>query len=617
MQLQEKYHLPHNSIRIDEFYFMLESLDLSKKYYIYEDLRMLFLTKQIMLDKLKEFHPAYHRNLVNHTNENIIKLYEKAKANPSQQNLSNLLNCQYTPRKTFKQVFNETVRDYTEFFAFLGLLPTYYKGKKGGEKKHYVTNRLKLFLTHDLSLEDILFDFKYRNSSKDYDSITMYQISVRPFIVAMNACKKYFDLGYEKIHNKIISAIVLYAKDENIDKFINMFNDPQKDISHYKKFFVGNFNSINDELGRATLFLRPYLIYLGYLDRDGKYYIKGKKKISDDIAPNRAVFCNSHLNNITLTPVVGKVLYTLNKIAKKNKYSCDISELFDHNIAKEDKDFLIDELIKLGCIISFSEDKVFINKLKYQFAINPYTDFFDIDDANYVESIGDISINAEEFIVDEHNMKITSILESIKPIALGSDGEKYEQVFYDLLQDNFNVFDVKWLGANAVGKRLSDILIRVKVFDGSKTSTLAIIIECKAGKAIRTFDERKEIDDLVNTLKKEKGPIDGIWYWIVNGDALPNIDSHGGYRVNEYSKSFMEKLSDIQFSVSEYMRVPTIVTAFSFDSISNYISYLYDLTYKFDYDTLNKIDVPHFWRWSKKFMNLQYVMVHKELKLDL
>ena len=151
------------------------------------------------------------------------------------------------------------------------------------------------------------------------------------------------------------------------------------------------------------------------------------------------------------------------------------------------------------------------------------------------------------------------------------------------------------------------------------TKNIVIIVECKAGRAIRSFDERKEIDDVTNTLSRTNERIDGVWYWVVDGDSLPSVDEHGGYRSNSLSKSFIEKLNDIQFSVSEYMRVPTIVTAFSFEAIKNYISYLYDKVGVKNNNiiSLNKVNVPHFWRWSKKFMNLQYVMVHKELRLGI
>jgi hypothetical protein len=380
---------------------------------------------------------------------------------------------------------------------------------------------------------------------------------------------------------------------------------------------VGKFESINKELGRATLLLRPYLLELGYISRDGKFYTVGDKNFADLKYTNKTVFCNSYINNISLTPVVGKIFYTLYQLARKGNEFISISDLFDKNISFDDTQFLLDELLQIGCIKNYNSERIQLNELGRQVSVNPFTDFFDIDDANYVANIKEILLTSDQLSISKRDTRIDELLGTIKPIALGSNGEKYEESFYNMLRDNFSIFDVKWLGANATGKRLSDIIVDVSIFDGVIHKKIAIIIECKAGKAIRSFDERKEIDDVVNTLKKERKQIDGIWYWIVNGDALPNVDEHGGYRSNELSKSFMEKLLDIQFSISEYMRVPTIVTAFSFDAISNYISYLYEMTHTLSATSLNKIDVPHFWRWSKKFMNLQYVMVHKELRLNI
>lgn len=616
MILKEKYHLPHNSIRIDEFQYMLSSIDLSKKFYIYKELRLLFLKTQIKDDKLRIFHPAYHRNLMFHKSKSIRDIYNKCILNPSSENLDELLNCQYTPRKTFKQVFNETVRDYTEFFAFLGLLPTYYKGKSGGEKRHYVSNHLKEYISNAKSIEDLLFDFKYRNSSKDYDSILMYHIELRPFIVALKAAKKYFDLGYNKINNKILSAIVLFSKDENVDSMINLFPKPDSSISSYKHLFGSDFKSIDAELGRASLFLRPYLIHMQYLDKSGIYYTKGTKNITNNLFTERVSFCNSSIGNLSLTPVVGKILYKLYKASKLNIKTLDKTFLFDENINEFDKKFLLDELIQLKCILSYDEYKIYINDYKFQYSINPYTDFFDFDDSNYVENIGKIKLYAEHDSILIRNNKMESLFEKIEPIAMGSNGEKYEESIYNLIKNNFKAFEIKWLGANSTGKRLSDIYIKSNVFDGVKNNNIVIIIECKAGKSVRSFDERKEIDDVINTLSKEKDRIDGVWYWVVNGDSLPSIDEHGGYRNNDLSKSFMEKLNEIQFSISEYMRVPTIVTAFSFNAIKNYICYLYDQIGETNTTVLNRVNVPHFWRWSKKFMNLQYVMVHKELRLN-
>lgn len=622
--LTERYHLPHNSVRIDEFKHMLACIDLTKEYYKYDELRLHFLRSQINDQTLKIFHPAYHKNLLNHKSASIRSLYEKACQNPSTENLKRLLDCQYTDKKTFKQVFNETVRDYTEFFAFLGLLTTYYKGRTGGEKKHYVTQRLKDYRSGAISIQDLLLEFRYRNTSKDYESLSMYSITVRPFCVALKALKYYFDNGYSSVSCGVLSAIVTYAHNENIDSLLQIFKNPTLPIEKYKDAFAipdgQTFENIKRELGRATTMIKPYLEYLGFvaLNKKGSHYFRGKKKITNNLFTDRAAFCNCDIGNVALTPVIGKLLYKMYSLAKRNIASTNISDLFDENIIDE-KDFLLSEFKKLGLVLDYDNNVVKLSSFVNQYSINPYTEFFEIEDCNYVDGRFNMSFSSDEMIIKRRNEFIENELDVLKPIALGSNGQLYEESLYKIIKSNFPVFNTVWYGANSTGKRLSDIVIRAKIRDEHGMKNILIIVECKAGNAIKAFDERKEKDDIQNTLQKEKElgtSIDGVWYWVVDSDALPSVDEHGGYRSNAESRSFVEKLNAIQFDVSEYMRVPTIVTAFSFEAIRSYIQYLSDKIGMLDNTAISKVDIPHFWRWSKKFMNLQYVMVHKELRLN-
>ncbi len=624
-ELIQKYHLPHNSIRIDEFNFMLNCIDLTKESYFYEELRLLFLLEEIKAGKLKIFHSTYHNNLRNHINPEVSKAYDDCLCNPTKENAIALLNLKYSSKKTFKQVFNETVRDYTEFFAFLGLLPTYYKSQAGGDKKHFVSQRLKDYMSQKISLEQLIFDFKYRNSSKDYDSLEMYSITVRPYIIALKAIKHYLSLGYELINPRVISAIVLYSKSESEEKLQELFSlfiKPDiSDFTCYSNLFESEkFDSICKELDRATLQLKPYLKETGYVgvQKSGNknYYSKGEKDINELKFAKKVAFCNYHINGLTITPIVGKILYTLYFASYNNIKQIDESNLFDKNITHDDKMYILKELENMGCI-KREKGIIYVSSIENQVSINPYTEFFDIEESNYVSNISELKFNDSPISVVKENKMIDDEFEKLRPLALGSNGPAYEKALYEFINKYFHIFSIKWYGANSTGKRLSDILLKAKIRDGSKNKQIAIIVECKAGNAVRAFDERKETDDIINTLQKEKnfGQIDGVWYWVVNGNSLPKIDEHGGYRGNELSKSFIEKLSTIQFEISEARRIPTIVTAFSFDAIKNYLKYLYSKTENIRSEELNKIDVPHFWRWSKKFMNLQYVMVYKDLGL--
>ena len=71
-----------------------------------------------------------------------------------------------------------------------------------------------------------------------------------------------------------------------------------------------------------------------------------------------------------------------------------------------------------------------------------------------------------------------------------------------------------------------------------------------------------------------------------------------------------------EFDISEESRLPSIVTAFSIDALVTYLAYLYQHTRTFNKeDKITETTVPHFWRWSKKFMNVQYVTIHKQMNL--
>lgn len=617
-----KYHLPHNAVRIDEFNHMLNSIDLNKEFYTYKELRLLFLQKQIASNKLSDFHNKYDQNLREHRSHIIRGIYNDAIICPSEENLNRLLEVQYTPRKTFKQVWNETVRDYTEFFAFLGLLPTYYKGRAGGDNRHYVSDRLKCYIQGELSLEDLLLDFKFRNTSKNEDNYEMYSITVRPFVVALKALKYFFDNGFNRVNRNIISAIVVYAKndsDSSIYELCKCFDNPESSINTYCDMFASG-DSVQRELGRASTFLSPYLRAMGYVeDLQGvSYYTRGTRTIDLNSFPSQAVYCGTRIGSsgIALTPEIGQVIYQLLGLAKKRIESVPYSRVFRENMDINDQRFIVEELSSMGCIsCDTNSQTIFIHPVNKQFAINPYTDFYTCSDSNFVNNIDFTRTNLEGIRVENTYQEFDNDISLIEPIAKGSNGAKYEEAIYNLLQKHFPVFNAKWYGQSSAGQRLSDIYITTNILDDeNQPQKIAIIIECKAGNAIRAIDERKEADDIKRTLSKNNGDkVSGVWYWIVDSDSLPSVNSHGGYRSNDNSYSFIEKLNYLQYTILANKRVPSLVTAFSFDAIKGYLTYLYaQLNENGPIEEINRINAPHFWVWSKKFMHLQYVQVYKE-----
>lgn len=626
--LNSKYHLPHNSIRVDEFKFMLDILNLEKEYYLYDDLRWLYLCEEIKADNFKIFHPEPHKNLLNHADQNVRNAYLNLINNPNEENTKKLLSLQYSSSKTFKGVWNEYVRDYTEFFAFIGLLPTYYKGLKGdSDKRHYISKTLKDFRTNTLTLEDLLLNFKYRNSSKNYDSLDMYSIEVRPFYIAIRILWNFHNKGFHIVDPHILSAIVVHSKNEkDIDLICDKFINPSEDLKNYIHLFnieatPNKINSFLKEIGRATLLLKPYLKELGVVSmtRCGRLskYIINSSNINMKKYAKSAVFCNSFVGNLKLTPILGKIINTCFKISEINDIKIvEKSQIFDTHVNEEEQILISEQLNEIG-VLSISNGKIIINERAKQLAINPYSDFFSIEDANYVANIGDIIIENDSKIVTNETIAFEQELNDLESIAYGSDGTLYENALFKIINENFNIFSNKiHYGAAATGKRISDIAFVAKIFDNNATKKILIVVECKAGGAVRSFDERKEKDNVENLLRifPDKN-IDGVWYWVANGNSLPSVDVHGGYRSNEFSKNLLQKLNDLQFEVSEFSRLPTIVTAFSYKALRDYLKYIYIKTK--NQDIITPFIIPHFWRWSKKFMNLQYVMIHKELNVGV
>ncbi len=621
-KLQHSYHLPHNSIRIDEFEFMLNSIDTNRVYYTYDELRLHFLEKEIQANVFEVFHAIVHNNLCNNTSEELKLLYQKA-TKKDHDAFSKMLehNVVYTERKSFRQVWNEFVRDYTEFFAFLGLLPTYYKGLTGGECRHYVTSLLREFQQKKISIQDLLFGFKFRNSSKNYKNLDMYHIEVRPFVLAIKALQYYRNKGITTANPHVISAIVTYSTNEfeSFQNCLDIFDKPYQDIKEYKDAFVSLTSKMIDEIGRVTLFLKPYLKEIGVVDivkNGNRQYYSITNRVNQINVPQNVAYCNGNIGKYKLTPLIGKVVNICLHNADKKIL---ISQLFDDNFTVIDKTEILKEFRQLGIITEYNSHFVKISNLQHQYAINPFTDFMTYSDCCYVANVEKLKLSNDQIIIEQNLLK--NELDVLKQSALSSDGTAYERTLYNFIKNNVQIFNnhLKWYGVAATGKRISDIACIVPIYTNGATKNILIVMECKAASAIRAFDERKEREDIINLLQtyKDNGiKYDGVWYWVTDSNSLPDVDIHGGYRNNGMSKSLIEKLNILQFDISEESRLPSIVTAFSIEALVIYLSYLYQKTITLNSDDkITESQVPHFWRWSKKFMNVQYVTIHKQMTL--
>lgn len=620
-KLESSYHLPHNAIRVDEFEFMLNCIDTTKVSYTYSELRLLFFKEEVLNHVFTIFHPVPHNNLTHHKSEVIRLLYQKAVAG-DETAIEMLLtpNIAYTDRKTWKQVWNEYVRDYTEFFAFLGVLPSYYKGVNGGVDSHLVTPLLRRFQNKEVSLQDLILNFKFRNASKDYKSLDMYHIEVRPFVLALKALRHYQRLGFKKINPHIISAIVSYSKNEfdSLEDCLAAFPDPMLSIRECSSAFIELTSSVEKEIGRVTLFLKPYLITMravGTVQVGRSTYYTIAPELESIAFPEKTVFCNGDFGKFKLTPMIGKVIASCYNNCGK---SLTFSKLFDENFNTSDKDAIVSELKSLGVVECYTSSSVLVSALNKQYSINPYSDFMTISEAEYVDSCMTMHLHDKQQIVMQENRELSYDAKKLQDAALGSDGTLYEKRLYEFINKHLCVFNnLKWFGQASTGNRLSDIAATIKVYSNGEEKNILLIIECKAGNAIAAFNERKEREDIINTIKKfEYVDYDGVWYWVADSNSLPEVSVHGGYRESELKKSLPEKLNVLQFEISEQTRRPSIVTAFSIDALVSYLTYLVQVTSSLSSkDPVTEVRVPHFWKWSKKFMNLQYVTIHKHIAI--
>jgi len=124
------FHLPHNAVLPEEVEFIIDCIDLEKDYYLYDDLKAIIFERQVQENVFEKFHRQPYRNIQN--NKTLKEVYDKIKT--GEKKYADIKNLTYTDRKNVNQIWNEFVRDYVEFLAFTGLMPSYYKGKSNERK---------------------------------------------------------------------------------------------------------------------------------------------------------------------------------------------------------------------------------------------------------------------------------------------------------------------------------------------------------------------------------------------------------------------------------------------------------------------------------------------------
>ena len=560
------FHLPHNAILPNEVKFILDELDERKEFYLYDDLKAMMFSQEIKKDVFKEFHPGMYKNFME--DEHLHKIYDDIKN--SHKNYDEIKGHQYTDRKTINGVWNEQARDYFEFIAFTGLMPSYYKGRSAeNEKRYYISTTFKKYKAGLINYADILFNMKFRNASKDYTSIEQYDVRNRPFVVAIKLLNKFKEKGYEFIDMRSVAYLVKHLKNEDL-------LDEESFCEKYVKKI--DFSAFSDaeakEAGRAATFLKRHLveglnIKLAQNNRDIDLNTFNYKNYS---FKNKAVFIGDIYDDLEVTPLFLKCLNSPSLIE-------DIE--------------LKNEMIELGLIDE--------NNSLYDFNID--TDLMD-------RSLVIQYINDDYSTQDIYSTSIesTELFKEGKIISESGNGTKYEEFLYNILLNKFGENRVTYLGANTLAQRLSDILLDVTVQNDDIKSNIRIIIEAKSGGAITSFDERKEKDDVLNTLSDQRyfKEYDGVWYMVVDSNKIPSENQHGGFRNNTNQVSFKQKLLRIQSAVMPATQKLTMVTAFSY---SEFMKFIDSINFNKDYGLITKIQAKDFWTWSNKFIETSYVTI--------
>ena len=563
------FHLPHNAIVPDEVEFIINLIDEKKEYYLYDELKAMLFEEEIRQGVFSTFHTGMYDNYMH--SPALKSVYEKILNREC--SYSDIKSKPYTDNKTINGVWNEIVRDYFEFLAFTGLMPSYYKSNpQESEKRYYVGETLRLYKAGKLSYSDILFRMKHRNASKDFSSFSQqYDIRNRPFVVALKVLDKFKKSGYEKISGRTISYYVKTIKNED-------------DIDNYE-FLPINKSDFSGaeykEIGRGTTFLRQHLKKIGVIDLaksargvcvfDLKHFDISNYKFHDKSVYIGDVYETS-FGNFELTPFV------LQSIANPSKITDN-----DLKLALKELNLIDDE--KALCDFNIDTDLMSRNEVE----------LFKTQALQYSTVEADVS-----------NVELTEEYRIGKAISEGSNGTDYEKFLWNLLKNKFGKQNVVWYGSQTTGQRLSDITCDVKILDINGTpATIKLIIESKAGAAIKAFDERKEIVDIENTIKLcNIKKYDGIWYIIVDSNKIPSANGHGGFRASANQKSFKNKLLTIHSTLLSQLWKPTLVTAFSYNK---FMKFLYQIDY--ERNCVCRMQTPDFWTWSDSFIRDSYVTI--------
>ena len=643
------YHFPHNSAIYEEFDFMLRVLDPKKtkqEVYTFKEICKVLLVEQVRAGKFKAFHPKPYdiftklsppdletliakmgRSRAKRLAEERKQAYKNFLRNP-ERNYEDFVETQYKPTKTWRQNWVEFVRDYADLAAYCGLLPAFYKNPLGDSEEdgYVISDRCTLYLRGKMSPEEIMMGMKYANSSINLMRYPQFNIRVRPFYSALRLLVELEKLGVKLIDKKLLGAAVgCLRSEEEIQEVADLISKTYgKEVATFNnqprtpKDFVREGERFSLCL---VAFLNAWKLVRITQGRTKLVRITEKGKQWIDKTPSNALFYNFLINHVKPTPLLGYLLNMFAQNAGKGitriSYS-SIVDLLKTVVEKSELDetlTLIRDELTPSPIHTIEQTTILLNPLTYQYSITSSTDFASDAEAAFIEKgVTSIIIKAPPIVVTRPP---EDMLDQIKVAAVGPAGFAFEDVLGDAL-DALKIGKVVRLGHVHAGQRYTDLVWEVPIIDSITRSErqLLVIVEAKAGDAIRQFDERVAIDDIINTLKERYSrvlpKIAGLWIWVIDGMSLPGaVGTHGGARPG--AKTFLEKMQEM-LQLMAYTGRLVVVTALNVDSFIEYYSYLYGAISQAELP-LTEVNMQNFWIWGGAFRPINgYVFVYDDYR---
>lgn len=645
VKIDRFYHLPHNSVRVDEFDFLVLKLDISKKHYKARELQKLFLIEEIKADKFKIFHSKPYRNFteINPPDKETLKrrfytfedamvcpphtiqvVYDKIQelgpddalewfiknrrdafakfVSDPERYYDEFVLTPYTTQKEWKYNWAEFVRDYIQFMSYIGIIPAYYKGwgrenKMTGEAGFVISKLGEKYINREISLQKLLMGYKYRNALVNLDNYPQYARKVRPFFSALKLMQLFKDESIQHIERNLLAGFISTIMDEEeLNHIVKKYKRKLENNDKNNLLALLQVNEVfKKEIGRFALPLMRFLVGSNLVEstRIGRLtYISisdlGTEIVADE--PKKLAVSNDVIGNLRLTPIIGYILKYFADTVQSGKRKLSISKLYGSSellkslLNKPTFRELLKDIknIKDSPIQTIRENVIVLRNLDYQYSINSSADFSDIYDSNFVEGVP-IRPHAQEVIRVEKSTLLDDIVDKLTQAALGSDGDKYENELYDAIKNLIGKKYVHQLGSiGARAQRLSDMVWKVPIIFDDEEKKLLVIFEAKAGNAINGFDERKEKDDLKRTIHYFAEELTDIsGIWYVIVDGRRIPESRHGGFRGGQNLSFEEKIQDIQNTVLSIVNKPVLVSAMNIYSFVEYYKYLFQITRKF------------------------------------